>query len=317
MQPFRRRLKIVLTSKLLRKQFVFGESYKDDALNISVNCYKYMSSLKDTCTIKITNLTYNEITQIIDGKFYDVEIWCGYENTGLNQIFNGGIYHISNERNDVKTNTVILLCASKLVAEFGQKRLNLTLTSSINLYTAMKYLSKKSGIRNASISEQLKKIKLNEPLAVNKTSFPNWLDEQCTQNENLIVNSDSIESQTFSIFDANRSNLRVWNLSKESLQVTGGFPQLGSEGLSLTVLPTTNYMCGDLIKIDNSLIDISASSKSEADKNNALYLNHGDNGKGEYMIFSMQYILQTRGGSFTLSLKCRNRDRIANYTGVK
>ena len=38
-----------------------------------------MSALKDVCTIKISNLTYSEITQIITGKFFDIEVWCGYK----------------------------------------------------------------------------------------------------------------------------------------------------------------------------------------------------------------------------------------------
>lgn len=314
MQPFKRRIKIVLTSRELKKKISFGDEFIEgkDSLNISVNAFKYMSPLKDTCTIKISNLTPSEVTQIIYGKFFDVEVFCGYENTGINKIFDGGIYHISNQFNDLKTKTVILFCTSKLVATFAQKRLNLTINSGTNMYYMIKYLGKKAGMSgtNEFVSTQLKKIIVDSSKPINN-SFPEWLNKECEKNQNLIVNSDNIDSSSFSVYDASKSNQRIIPLTKDNMQLTGGYPTLTSEGLDLTVFPIFNFKCGDVIKIDNSLLDIHATSMSEANKMYAAYFNN----QGEYMIFTMQYVLQNRGSSFSLQIKCKNRGLISQYMG--
>ena len=62
MEAWKRELKVILTSTLLKKKITFGES-KQTNLRISITGNKYLSSLKDSFTLKITNLTYNEIIQ--------------------------------------------------------------------------------------------------------------------------------------------------------------------------------------------------------------------------------------------------------------
>lgn len=312
MKVWMRVIKIVLTSKSLKKKFVFGENYLhgNDDLTIDVTGTKYMSSLKDVCTIRIKNLTYNEITQIIMGQFYDVEIWAGYQNTGVNKIFDGGVLYISNKLDDKKTSTCIILCASHLVAKYGQSRINLTLNSGINMYSAINFICKRAGIPNSNVSTQFKKKFLTEILTVDDTAA-SWIDKLCSSNNTYIDNSDSITGATLSIFDAAKSNARVIKLNSNNIMLTGGYPRLTSDGLDVTLLPTFNFMCGDVIKIDNSILDVSVSTSSEVSKNYGAYFNQ----KGQYMVYQMQYTLQNRGQSFELNLKCKNRDRISSYVG--
>lgn len=312
MNAWKRVLTITLTSKKLHKSFTFGANNIVGGENLSIACtgYKYMSALKDTMTIKIDNLTYNEMTQLIMGEFYDVDIYVGYEHGNVNNIFSGGVLYISNKLNDDRTNTVIILCASKLVARYGQSRLNLTLNSGINLYSAINFICRRAGMPNANVSTQFKKQFLTEVLNVNDTSG-SWLDKLCKANDKYILNSDSITGQTFSIFDAAKSNSRVIKLDKSNITLTNGYPRLTTDGLELTLLPTFNFMCGDTIQIDNSIIDISVESKEEIQKNYGAYFSQ----KGQYMIYEMQYVLQNRGNVFSLKLKCKNRDRISSYIG--
>ena len=193
MEAWMRALTITLTSIKLKKQFTFGANYAKNKpdLNIDVSLNKYMSSLKDQAVIRIDNLTYNEMTQIIMGEFFDVDIWCGYRNAAVNKIFSGGVFYISNQLNPNKTHTAIIICTSKMVAKFGQSRLNLTLNSGINIYSAINFICGRAGMPNANISTQFKKQFLDEVMNVNDTST-SWLDKLCNSNKTYIQNAVAI-----------------------------------------------------------------------------------------------------------------------------
>lgn len=312
MKAWIRNLSIVLTSHETGKRIVIGENHRlgniDLEINVSIN--KYMSVLKDVATVTISNLTYSEVTQIVMNKFYDIDIYAGYRSASTNKIFSGGVLYISNQLESDRTNTIIILCTSQLVARYGQTRINLTLNSGINTYTALKYICKQAGIKNSNVSKSLKQDVINEVITANDT-ITSWIDKLASNNNNYIVNSDSILDSTFSIFDASKSNNRVIVLNENNITLTGGYPKLTNEGLTLTCLPTFNFMCGDVIKIDNALIDVSVSSKNEISSNYASYLNN----KGEYLIYEIKYILSNRGNSFMLQLTCKNREKISNYVG--
>ena len=313
-KAWKRVLTVVLTSTKLKKSFTFGANYlkgKDD-LNIKASINKFMSSLKDTCVVEIDNLTYNEITQIIMGEFYNLQIWAGYEKGNINKVFDGGVLYLSNKLNDDKTSTLIILGASQLVAKYGQSRINLSLNSGINLYSAINFICRRAGIQNSNVSTQFKKVFLQEVMNVND-SVGSWLDKLASNNGSYITNSDGILENTFSIFDSAVSNSRVIALKNSDILLTGGFPRLTNEGLELTLLPTFNFICGDVIKIDNSILDISVTSQQEISKNYGAFFSQ----KGEYMITEMIYVLQNRGPSFNLKLNCKNRDRISAYIGGK
>lgn len=304
-------LAVTFTSRTLKKTITFGVNHelgKDD-LSIKVDGYKYMSTLKDACTIKIDNLTYSEIVQLIQGQFYEVDIKAGYKHGNVMTIFKGGVLYISNALNDRKTHTAIILCASNLVARFGQKRINLSLNSGINLYSAINFVCRRAGIPNTNVSTQFKKKFLAEIMNVNDTAG-SWIDKLCSQNQSYISNSDSITDSTLSIFDAVKSNNRIITLDSKTIDLTGGFPRLNTNGLSLTLMPTFAFMCGDVIKIDNSIINIGAQSTAEANKNLGMYLDKD----GCYMITEQHYQLENRGPSFSLELTCKARSLISNVS---
>lgn len=300
-----RRLSITLTSKLCKKKMTFGEEHlkgKND-LYITVNGKKYMSILKDECVVRISNLSYSEIIQIIEGKYYDIQIQCGYKSQDtLNTIFDGGVLFISNERTNLTSNTVILLCASKLVASYGQQRINLTFQSGVNLYSAITYMNKIARLPNASVSKRLKAKAFLDSTSVNGTLSNSY---EKLLGDDSIVNTDNSLQSVLSIYDSSKPT-RIISLSNNNITFINGYPKLTNEGVTFTILPTMNFMCGDIVKIDNSIIDVSANNQDEAMKNYGRLLD----ANGLYRIYQISFSLSNRGEEFYLRLLCRSNEQL-------
>lgn len=319
MRAWIRVLEVTLKSSTFNKVIRFGNISNpyEDELNISVVCNKYMSSLKDTCTIKIDNLTYNEVLQIIDGKYYDVEVKCGYRNSNIMTIFKGGVLYISNAFGDRKTNTIIILCASNLIAKFGQQRINLTFKSPVNMYNAINYINRRLGIKNAILSEKLNDLQLTTSINANET-LASFLNNFTNQYTDFAVNSDSSREAVYSLFNiADRQASTPIVLDDNLIDLSGGYPRLTNDGLSLTILPTFAFNCGDTIKINNAMIDISAYSREEANRIYGLWrVTSGTVAYGTYIIYEMAYQLENRSSSFSLNMKCKNYGAISTFLGA-
>lgn len=295
-----RELEIILTSEKLKKKMIFGDRWKNGGndLSIRVTGTKKLSSMQDMFTIKIENLTYSEIVQLIDGQYYDVEIKCGYRNLGKNEvftIFKGGVTYISNELGDRKTNSVRIFCSNNLVAKFSQSRINLTLNSGINMFSALDFISKRSGMSNFSIDESLKNRIINDTTTIN-TNFSTFI-ENFTKNNNLVINGDSSYNSDYNVWTP-RVNKRTIVLTDSTVILTGGYPTLTSEGVKIMLMPTFNFMPGDIIKIDNSILDIGITSASEITENVGYYLDK----EGKYVITQIGYNLANRSDSFEMSI---------------
>lgn len=304
---WKRVLRVMLTSSKQKKSVIFGNN-KEDNLNIQVDCHKYLSSLKDTCTVKISNLTYAQIVRLIYGEYYDISIDAGYENGNVMTIFKGSVLYISNSLDDTKTNTVIILCGSKLIGEYCQERLNLSLNSGINMYSALKFICKRAGIPESNVSTQFKKEILTEVVQINDTAA-SWIDKLCSSSATKASHSDSVADSIVSIFDTSK-NYRIFDLNSKYINLSGGFPQLTSDGLDITTMLTYSFMCGDIIKIDNSIIDLSVTSLTEAYKNYGSYLDKD----GYYMIKEIRYSLENRGSRFSAQLKCFSKNILSKIT---
>lgn len=308
-----RQLKVVLTSQKNKNKIIIGDE-ENNNLTMKINIYKYMSTLKDNATIKITNLSYDIILQIMSGQYYDIEVWAGYKNYNKNdnlvRIFNGGVIYISNGFERDKDNTIIITCGSKLVARYGQKRMNLTLNSGINLYAALKYICLKNGIRNSAISKQLKRDIINYNQTINKTAGT-YFQDLANTDTSLIINSDSSDSGSpiMSIFNAKRSNNRVFQLDSTLINLNGGYPTMDENGLKFSMLPTFNLNCGDVIQLDNSLISFgNGSNYTETIKKGYLI-----DKEGYYMVTEIVYDLENRGNTFNVDINCKSRSLISNY----
>ena len=306
-----RYLEVVLKSTLLKKQYSIKTNYdknkiQNDSLDINIKGSKYLSSLKDNVTISIKNLTYKEILNIIDGQYYDVEIKCGYRDSNIFTIFKGSVLYVSNRYDSVKSNTVIILATSNMIAKFGQSKLNLNLNSGINMYNAIEFICRRAGINNSYIDDDFKNKILREVTECSG-DIGSWLDK-FTSSNNLVVSSDSSNTLDMSIFNPVRKDSRLIKLNRDTICVEEGYPTISSNGVSFTCLPSFNFTPGDTIQIDNSLIDMSVSSKNEVYENKSFYLDSN----GRYVIFQIDFILQNRGTSFNVNIQARSKSMMNN-----
>ena len=286
-------------------------TYQSSDLAISVSGDKYMSPLKDNVTIKISNLTYAQIVQIIAGQYYNIKIECGYRSTSVYTIFDGAVMYISNLRESVETNTVTILGASSLIAKYGQRRISLSFNSGVNMYSAIKFICRAGGIPNYTISTQYKKKMLNEIMNVENENAASAIDKLADSSGSMITNSDCIGDSCFMTFDAAKSNCRIIKLNEDNIILTNGFPKMTSQGLSLSIMPTFQFQCGDTICLDNALIQLDVQSQSDATKNLGALLDEN----GQYMIFQQHFELQNRGNSFYVSIDAKTRSKVSAYIG--
>lgn len=306
-----RQIQIILTSTTLKKRITFGANSErsGDDLTIVVTGTKYLSALKDEFMVRITNLTYAEITQLISGKYYDIEIKAGYQTAGLHTVFKGGVLYITNVLGDRKSNECIIFCASQMIARFGQNRMNLGLNSGINMFSALNFIARRAGIPNSNVDEQFKARILRESESV-ATTASSWLDAFC-QTNGFVINADNSMNATFNVFDPYRKDQRLIKLNSSTIILTSGYPTLTSEGLNLCLMPTFNFMCGDTIQIDNSIIDIGSTNKDAYKENVGFYIDV----EGKYMIYQIEYSLCNRSSDFSLKMLCKARSLMSKLAG--
>ena len=297
-----------------KHSITYGNKFLEGKNDVSIHVTgsKFMSSLKDSCKIVIDNLPYSEIINLIDGKYFDVEVSAGYKSLGERVIFSGGVLYVSNNRTNTKTTQAIFLCASPMVAKFSQSRINLTLNSGINLYTVLRYVLSKAGVKNPNISTDLKTKIIENSQSVNDT-VGGWLNKLMQENSEIVVNSDNSVFENVTIFNAARGNGRLIPVTNSIIDLTGGYPQVSSEGLNFTCMPTFNFVCGDTIKIDNSIIQIPVSSSGELSSPKSYFLDED----GEYMIYEIDYRLENRGDDFSYSILSKSRNRLRQQLGIK
>lgn len=302
-------LTVTLTSYKTKQKMVFGNA--DTNLDMVISGYKYMSALKDTCTIKISNLTYKEMISIIQDEYYLVEVKCGYQQGNVFTIFKGGVLYVSNSLSDNKTNECVIICGSELVARFSQQRLNLSFNSGINMYSALNFICKMSGIPNANISTEYKKRLITDIVNCNgKTA--NIVEGLADDNSDMLVTSDSSDGSILSIYDVLNGSHRVIELNSSTIDLSGGYPQLNTSGLTLTVMPTILFKPTDIIKIDNSIIDVSITQQSQIAKQYANYLDKD----GMYTVYDIQYTLENNGSRFSMTLNCKSISLLEGITGT-
>lgn len=313
MKAWLRKIEIFLTSTLYKKQMKL--STERDELEVEVSGYKYLSSLKDTFVIKVYNLTYKEMVTINSGKFEGIEIKCGYETTGSKTFFKGQLLYMSNSFGDRTTNIVYMICCSKLLGLYNS-RLNLSLNSGINMYAALKFICERAGIKNSNVSEEFKTKTINEVTKANGTCA-SILDVLTSSSAGYYAQSDASYSSTVNLGDLRKRAARVIRITENNLILTNGYPKLTSDGLNLTVLPTFNFMPGDVIEIPNYLLDMSLTSKQEviSNPNIGLFVDNSEGVYGQYVIVQLSYHLTNRNSSFTIQIDAKSRSLFQNITG--
>lgn len=306
-----RQIEIRLYSALTNKKIIFGGTDKNQ-LSISIKGTKFLSALKDKGTCTISNLTYSQITEIILGKYYQIEIWAGYRTQELQCFFKGEISYISNKIRSRRDHECYIIFASKMVASYSQQRMNLNLNSGINLYAAFNYICLTNGISTSHLPDSLRNEFLSE--VTQNYGTPATLCEQLANNtSSFSINTDeSIDGG--GVVDCTTFNdKRFIRINPDTINFTKGNPTLDSDGLHITLLPTFCFKPGDIILIDNAILDLSisnAESVSSTFKSNYLDAN------GAYMIIELDYNFENRGTVFEINIKARSMNIIANITGA-
>lgn len=297
-------LHVTLISTKLNLSMTIGA---DKVINptISVTGHKYLSPLKDECTIEITNLSYAEIVQIIDGQYFDAYVRCGYQGSNEMTIFKGGVLYVTNDIDDVESNVVTILCASQIVAKLAQSRLNLSFNSGINLYSAIKFLCDTSGIKNSHIDDGLRVTYLNDIISAND-STGGWLERLTTQFDGTYANTGGAGGSDLSVMNVFKSTPRIIKLNERTITLVNGKPKLSSDGLKISVMPTFEFNPGDVISIDNSMLNLSDFGPYQVIEP---YLDKD----GQYMIFEMNYVLENRGNAFSIELLCKARQMFKTF----
>lgn len=302
------------------EELVIGKTIDDSKKpRIDISGTKYMSSLKDTFAIKVYNMTYVEMYTIQKRQLWHIEIYCGYLN-GQNyfsftapKIYDAYLLNMVNSKEDYKENVVTFITASKLVAKAQQFRLQVSYQSGVNLYAMIKNIGERVGMTNISVSESFKDTFASD-VASCDSSASSYLEKISETTNDCFMSTDSTSDSELSVFDlSEESRNRTAILIDPSKGMLIDTPEINSSGLTFSSLPVVNYLIGDTIKIDNSLINVANGEDSYSGSTkvpNAVYMN----GDGMYYIWQIDYKLTNADGDFKLTLTCKNKEMFENLT---
>lgn len=312
---FGRVLRVVFYSSETGDKIQYSTEDESRSLVIEVTGTKHLSLMKDEFVIDIYNLTYSEVLRLIKLKYDSVEIYAGYQTTSVSRIFKGKVFYISMGRESRETSITHIICVSEMVGVYNSK-LNLSLNSGINMYAAVNYALRKSGVRDINLSEQLKRRYLQE-LDVHKGSSTNIIQDLLSSYSRFSSQADSSSNTSVSIWDLKRSDRRKIRINTKNGMVINGPPTLTTDGLRFESLPVLNYMPGDILLIDNSIILMTITSLQEAQTTNlGLYLSKmNEEGLGEYLLYKIDYSLSNRDGDFKVTLLAKTASLLDGLLG--
>ena len=338
MQCWMRTLKIELVSEVLKKKIVFGDNQTsrtrkynygitapsvNDNLTIKVAGTKFPATNKDKGTVTIYNIDQPTLLAIQQGQFYHINIYCGYKswNTVPMLIFSGEVAYLSTTIHSAHDTECYIIFASSLVARYSQRRMNLALNSSLNVYAVMNYVLYANGVTKSNVDPTLKKLVINEYKQTNG-KLSTVLDSYTLNNTgDYTISTDGSEGG-YVIDVTTLKNKRFIRIDSKSIPIAGGNPTVTSEGLHITLLPVANLKVGDVLVIDNRLINVAisnAESVSSTFTTNYMDLTSDplkDGTWGYYMIQELAYTLENRGSTFQFDIKARALSIIKNFTGV-
>lgn len=306
-----RRVRLIFKSKTNNTEIVVGDNSSDN-LNISIEGTKSKSPSSDKGVITIYNLNYNIINQIIIGKYYILDIWVGYkglkgDGTMFN-IYSGEVTYISQKIQSHKDCICYIAYGSKTLAAYSQNRINFGLSSSINVYTAVDEVLRKTGMNMnyVNIDEELKNRVLREFESSYGTASTILTSSSLNQSGEYTTSSDGTDGCLIDV--TTEKGKRRIPITKN--MIMNGNPTVTSSGLQINLLPVMNFKVGDILQIDNGYVDISTSSSDVKEVFNPNYMDT----KGEYMIISITYTFQNRGNDFYYNINARALDIISKIS---
>lgn len=337
MNCWMRQLKIELISEISKEKIVFGDNQRErmrtymygvptssvnDNLTIKVSGTKYPALNKDKGTVVIYNIDQATLLKIQQGKFYHIKIWCGYKSWGNEPflLYSGEVAYLSTTIHSNHDTECYIIFASSLVARYSQKRINLALNSGLNIYAVMNYVLQTSGVTKSHLDQELKNKVINEYRMTNGTCST-ILDSYTIANTgDYTISTDGTEGTVIDI--TTLKGKRFIKIDSKSIPIQSGNPTVTSEGLKIMLFPVCNLKVGDVLVIDNRLINVAiqnAESVTSTFNTNYMDLSSDplkDGTYGYYMIYELSYNLENRGTSFQYNVKGRALSIIKNLTGV-
>jgi hypothetical protein len=315
-----RRIRVTLTSKETTSngkhyQIVLGDSGKDD-LDISISGTKNLAILKDSGTVTVNNLGYDTIALIMAARLYLIKIEIGYKSSdSMITVFKGEVSYISHKPHARGDTTTYISYASSYVAAWSQGRINFTCRSGVNLYSMINYMFIQNGVSaKTNISPELKKIVLDKVYNSYDKASNIITDVVGSTGANFQMETDSsLDDNVISVTTIGEK--RVIPIDLNTINIENGNPVLTSQGLTLSVIPSFNFIPGDIIKIDNSFIDISSGTSNASGVTSTFNQSYLDQ-NGCYMIRQVDYAFQNRGSQFDETITATAVSLFENLTGV-
>lgn len=317
--PWMRHINVRLYSKKLGKYIVYGESkstengrdmFKDE-LSIKIDGYKKISSGANYGTITISNLSYEDIIQIIDGEYYKIEIWAGYYMGSFYCYYSGSVVFVSQKITSRKDYTAYITFGNEYIANWTRQRLNFNLNSGINFYAAYEQVLRLSNIKNYSISNSLRKEILPKFTQGWNTpqSFVKMMEEM--NNDVFLTNESNGWGEVINIFTINDKPRYL--IGNDNIVLLHGNPTLDKNGLKISILPVYNFNVGDIIVVDNRLIDVSESTvKDNKTAFKSMYLDTSYSTAqndlryyGAYMIREINFKFENRDRTFQCDIMAK------------
>lgn len=278
------------------KGYTFGTDF-----DISISGLLKMGAKGDSFTIRIKNLAYSMIVDLITNQYFNVEIRAGYKTNGMRTIFRGGVLYIWNEIDTDKTSTCTILCGSYLAARFSQSRINLSFTNGINVYNAVKYMLNQIGAKHSAIDSSLREQVFTDIVNINSTAS-SWLDQILNANSSFVSSTDSANGSIFDLYDVHRTHGKLFKLKSTDIILTRGRPTITTNGTDLQLLPTFQISPGDVVEVENWIFNVGGVGDLDTATEG-----FGFDPYGQYIVYQISYDLQTRGGSYEMSLNCKSR----------
>lgn len=286
----------------------------DVNFTIRISGGKKMSMLQDKGTIEISNMSYDTIAQIINFKLYKIEINVGYENGNFFTIAKGEVSYIQQKIKANRDVTLYIMYASEFVARWSQSRINYSIRSGINVYDMLNYLFIREGIPKTNLSKELKSLTLSNIQADNQKMSTVIEQALASSNTGFCLSTDSsFDNAVVSVTDL--KGKKAFVIDPNMININNGNPTISSSGLAISFFPVYDFCPGDVIKIENRIIDTSSGmtdAESVISTFNANYIDQN----GCYLIREVNYTFENRGDNFFLDCKAIALSVISGITGV-
>lgn len=290
------------------------DSAAGDNLAIKIDGMKCLALTKDNGVIRINNVSYETIALIQTLKLYHIEIWAGYVGSDMMRIAKGEISYLSQMIHSRHDTALYITYASELVAAWSQNRINFSMRSGTNAYTMLEYFFRSGNGTCANLSPKLRNYVAEEMLQ-EAGKISSIIEQVVGQGlAGLFLSSDSsLDDKVVNVTTLGEK--RVIPINSNIVNIGNGNPTVTAQGLNITLFPVLNLVPGDIIQIDNTMLDFTQGMTDATSVYQTFNTNYMDP-DGCYMIRELRYTFENRGPSFAYNIQAISPQVYKGVTGV-